>query len=153
MKRLTILTTILLACCFFTVMAQNDSIMKIFFPDDPGVTYTGRIDFANLEAPVLISAGSYLSFEFSGTSCTVLMNYSSEDDGYAYIAVECDNKYLGRIRIDGEQDKYQVVSELKDTVHTLRICKATEAITGNIVFKGIECIELLPAINRIACRG
>jgi hypothetical protein len=157
MKRLTLFYTILLVCRFFTVTAQNDSIMKLFFPDDPTIHYTGRIDFADLGSPVLISAGSYFTFQFSGTCCSVLMKYASDDDGYAYIAVECDNRYIGRIKVDSEQEKYQVVSNLADTIHTLRICKATEAITGNIVFKGIECINIMPVtqipFHRIECIG
>ncbi|MBN1299962.1 MAG: hypothetical protein JW995_02000, partial [Melioribacteraceae bacterium] len=43
--------------------------------------------------------------------------------------------------------EYKVVSDLKDTVHTLLVCKATESQNGYIDLTGIECEEILPSKN------
>lgn len=122
------------------VMGQTNNIdTPLFLPDHSSIRYVGRIDFENLQKPKLISAGSFLTFSFTGTHCSVLLDYEFGSDGYAFIAVECDGNYLGRIKVYKGHEKYEVVSGLANTIHSIRICKATEAITGYIEVKGIVC--------------
>lgn len=108
-------------------------------PDNSNIRYCGRIDFENPLKPKLISSGSYFTFSFTGTSCTISFENQYEDTGYNYISVECDGKYLGRIKIVKGQQKYVVATGLTNESHTLLICKATEAICGYIELINIEC--------------
>lgn len=142
MKQLLILSIILFGSFKFTIAQMNPNATSLYLPDNSSIRYNGRIDFENPKNPRLISAGSYFTFNFTGTSCTVSLDYEFGGDGYAFIAIECDGKYHGRIKVDKKQEKYIIVDGLESITHSIKICKATEAITGYIELKGIECSNL-----------
>jgi lysophospholipase L1-like esterase len=122
------------------VMGQNAiKNTMLYAPDNASIRYSGRIDFENPRQPKLISAGSYFTFDFTGSTCAIQLENEQEGNGFNFIAVECDGKYLGRIKVVKDQKKYVLVSGLEDTHHTILVCKATEALTGFIELLGIEC--------------
>jgi lysophospholipase L1-like esterase len=122
-----------------TVITMGQNTPVLITPDNSSISYSGRIDFENPLQPRLISAGSYFTFDFTGSTCSVNLENENEGNEYNYIVIECDGKYMGRIKVTKDQKKYIIVSGLPATRHTLLICKATEAITGYIEFCGIEC--------------
>ncbi len=75
----------------------NNLDSKIISPDNPMLTYSGRIDFSNEEAPVLVYPASYIEINFTGTSCSIILENKN-----AY----WDN-YLGFI-LDGQQGKLKL---------------------------------------------
>lgn len=128
----------------------GDSMIR---PDHPNIRYSGRIDFSQPAQPRLYGAGSYLEFKFKGRECEILLEDQHRyDQNHGYIAVELDGKYQGRTRIDKNTTHYLVASGLKDTVHTIVICKASEAQTGHIDVIGIRCGKILPMKREIVRR-
>jgi lysophospholipase L1-like esterase len=135
------LKLIIFCMTFFNFLgAKGQSV--VHSPNNNSIFYTGRIDFSNPEKPRLVGAGSYFELKFKGTSCSVL--FENTGDQYNYIAIVLDGEYKGRVRTTQKQQKYEVATNLKDTEHTLLICKATEALIGPLDFKGIQCDEILP---------
>ena len=142
----TALTVLLLVGILFShsIYAKDTSNLQIYKADNPLIRYMGRIDFSNPQKPKITGAGSYFQLKFRGSNCTVLIRNQNLYHYHNYISVVIDETYLGRIRIDSLQTRYQLASNLKDTVHTLLVCKATEAQIGYIEFSGVECEEILP---------
>jgi lysophospholipase L1-like esterase len=114
-------------------------------PDNPAIRYTGRIDFANPQRPRLSNAGAYFQVRFKGTACELLLEDQNLYRRYHnYISVVVDGKYTGRIKVGKDQTQYPIASGLQDTIHSLLVCKASEAQIGYIEFLGMRCGELLP---------
>jgi lysophospholipase L1-like esterase len=90
------------------------------------------------------SAGAFFETAFRGTCCAVLLENQDLYGNHNYISVVVDGNYLGRIRIDGEKRQYTIAEGLKDTVHTLLVCKATESQIGYVDFTGLICDEIVP---------
>ena len=114
-----------------------------FSANNPNIEYFGRIDFTNPEKPILSGPGSYFRLRFKGTSCEVLLRDEHLYGQHNYISIELDGSYKGRVALDSTKQKYLVVNNLPDSIHTLLICKATEAGIGYIEFSGLNCNELL----------
>lgn len=91
---------------------------------DPRLSFTGRIDFTNAQAPLFIWAGSFVEFAFIGTDAVI----------------EVDNKILGNGRtlgyvVDGKEYK----SDLSDGVQNITLIEDGENIRHEItVFKRME---------------
>jgi lysophospholipase L1-like esterase len=56
-----------------------------------------------------------------------------------------------RIKVTNDKTKYEIAKDLKDTEHTLLLCKATEAMIGYVDFAGIQCGEIIP-LNKVYTR-
>ncbi len=141
-KQVIILFMITLS--FSDLQGKSNPQPAIHTPDNKNIQYTGRIDFSNPKKPRLVGAGAYFEFKFKGTSCTILFEDQSLDKKYNYIAISIDGKYQGRIKVSFNKTRYEVAKNLKDSIHTLLVCKATEAMIGYLDFTGIECDEILP---------
>ena len=114
-----------------------------YTPEDPRIRYTGRIDRTDVRRPGLIGAGAYLQVRFRGRDCQAAVEVQSPE-GRGYLAVEIDGRYAGRIEVTRGRTQYDVAKDLSDRAHDLRLCKATEAQNGTVVFLGLACDELLP---------
>lgn len=66
----------------------------LVLPDNEFIKYSGRIDFADVKAPVFVYAGSYVCIRFRGNDIRVVI---SNDRSYG-------SNYIGFI-LDGTQDK------------------------------------------------
>jgi lysophospholipase L1-like esterase len=135
------LSTALLVFSGIKVMAIEPAS---YAPDNPHVRYTGRIDFSNPIKPRLSGAGAYFQLKFKGSSCQVLLEDQNLYGNHNYIATVLDGAYQGRIRVSANQTVYTVVQNVPDSVHTLIVCKATEAQIGYMDLLGISCREILP---------
>jgi hypothetical protein len=108
--------------------------------DNASLQYSGRIDFDDRQAPVLVYAGSYVRLRFSGTSVkAVIANHRS-----------CWTNYMGYI-LDGGQGKfaleygcepvtYVIAEELENREHDLLLFKRMDSC-HTITFYGFELDE------------
>lgn len=104
--------------------------MKIM-PDCPQLCYSGRIDFENPQAPVLVFAASYVKLKFTGTSCAVeLTNH------HAYWT-----NYMGYL-LDGSQKKFAL--EPDDKPHTYVLAEGLGDGTHEILlFKRMDSCHMV----------
>jgi lysophospholipase L1-like esterase len=130
---------------FYSCRRMFPGHMTRIMPDNNNIRYTGRIDFRDPRAPKLAGAGSYLELKFKGNACSVFLKNQNLYDNYNYVSVAIDGNYKDRIKLNKYRTKYKIAENLKDTVHTLLICKATEAQNGYIIFSGILCNEIIPS--------
>ena len=61
-----------------------------------------------------------------------------------YLEIVIDNKPV-RIQTNQKHNSIVLASNLKDTIHTLVICKNTESNIGYLEFVGLKCAGLLPS--------
>ena len=115
-----------------------------FFPADHSfIQYTGRIDFTNPKLPRFWQPGVYFNTKFSGTSCEVILNDEVLwGTNHNYIEVVVDGKPI-RLQTKTKCDTIKVASGLPDGIHTLLVCKNTEANIGYMELVGIRCKELI----------
>jgi lysophospholipase L1-like esterase len=144
MTKFRLAIVLLVAVMSFTSCGRKSSKhLSLYMPDNDYIRYSGRIDFTDPQKPKLSGAGAYFELQFSGSSCYVFLKDQNLYDNYNYFAIVIDDKYQGRIKM-GNKNKYQIAKNLKDTVHKLLICKATEAEIGYVEFLGILCNNILP---------
>ncbi|MGN0603709.1 MAG: electron transporter RnfD [Oscillospiraceae bacterium] len=111
--------------------------MNKIMPSDKRISYTGRIDFSNADAPTLFYAGSCAAFRFKGTYLAVKLNS----------VIYWGELSLGAV-IDGKQQSVRLYPEnngkdievtisdcLEDTVHEVVIYKQ-HAANQLLTFKG-----------------
>ena len=122
---------------------------KLIEADNPGIQYTGRIDFANPKRPKFWAAGVYIKAKFTGRSLDVVLNdevYGGNNHNYVEIVV--DNDQPMRLQLKGKTDTIRVVRDMPDTQHTVTICKNTESGIGYLEFVGFICKGLVASAPR-----
>ena len=138
------ITTVILLFIFSIVgTSQNYEKSKTLF------LHSGRVELLEGNKVILISAAASVSFDFKGDSCSVLLQ--SLADHQNYVAIELDNQYLGRVRIEkGEVKSFPIAVVEKRKTHHLSIFKATEATNGGVLFAGTtaKVIEGSSASNK-----
>ena len=97
------------------------------------IEYTGRIDFANPEAPEFSYSGVSIRASFTGTSIAMIMD---DDIGQNYYDLILDGRMLDTVRVTKGRRIYQIASGLKDTIHEIEIFKRTEEMFGKTRFFG-----------------
>lgn len=120
----------------------------IITPDNEKLQYSGRIDFEEKNAPVLVYAASYVKIVFTGKRIAVeLANHRScwtNQMGYMLDGIQ------GRItlRDDDKREVYQIAENLSDTPHELMLFKRMDSC-HIVTFYGFEIEDdakvLLPA--------
>jgi hypothetical protein len=129
----------------FTIDNANDLQQgKNFYKAcDSLIQYYGRIQKTNPDLPRFWSPGVYIKAKFKGSKFRFFLN-----DEVLYGQV---HNYL-QVVIDGKSFRFQTkfannkitVHGLKNGVHSITICKDTEAGNGYLEFAGIVCKKLLP---------
>ena len=118
--------------------------LKFYKADDPHLKYVGRIDFTDPLAPKFWAPGVYIQARFKGTSLAVDIN---DEDMYGnthnYIEVAIDDRPPFRIQTTGKTNHIKLADDLPPGVHTVIICKDTEASIGYLSFVGLTCEKLL----------
>ncbi len=116
---------------------------NFFAADNPGIQYTGRIDFSNPKRPRFWQPGVYIKVGFTGTTCNIIINdevlYGKTHN---YIEVAIDDNQPVRIQTTAKTNTIKVADNLDDARHTIIICKNTEASIGYLEFVGITCKSL-----------
>lgn len=97
---------------------------------------------------VLIGSASYAEFTFTGDSCILFLKNAAPGDDYNYVAVELDNVYTGRLKIDGHAaSPYAIRPATSQPSHLLRLYKATESQNGQVVLAGIKAKSIQSAAH------
>lgn len=135
----------LLFAILFVVFSSCTKVEVQFYPADSSlIRYEGRIDFVNVEEPVLIGSASFVEIHLSGDSCRVLLQKQNPEGEYNFVSVEVDGEYIGRIKLVKEgMVSYPIAVNRDIEKHVVRIFKATEAGNNTIVFGGVKCEKLL----------
>ena len=125
-------------------LKQDKPALNFYKASNPNIQYTGRVDFSNPELPRFWSPGVYINIKFIGTSCEVVLNDEMlYGTSHNYIEIVLDNNKPYRIQTTGKSNTIKVAEGLKDTQHTLTICKNTESGIGYLEFAGIRCNRLV----------
>ncbi len=140
-KILFILLITQLSCC--VSQQKKSELINFYTPDNFNIQYTGRIDFQNPDKPRLSGAGAYIQINFRSSRCDILLEDQNFNNNHNYVSIVIDGKYHRRIKVNKDKTQYKIAENLKDTKHTLLVCKATEAQNGYIEFKGLLCSKLL----------
>ena len=131
---LVILTILAISC------KKEKKVAEDFLAGNSAISYQGRTDQINDSAVALISSGSYVKMKVVGDSCTLFISNGYQD--HSYVAIEVNEDYQGRFLVDGNPIGLKLAS--KDTSN-IKIYKATEATTGDIVFHKISAENVLKA--------
>src|SRR5690606_1177863 len=93
--------------------------------------------------------GVYIKARFEGTSCEILLNDELlYGNSHNYISIIVDDMPPVRLQLKDKNNVIRAAENLKDTIHTLLIVKATEAGIGYLEFEGIRCKKLLPLASK-----
>jgi len=97
--------------------------------------YEGRIDFADSKGPVFIWQGTRMAIDFQGRRLALRLDCL---EGQSFFDVTLDGtKYLLPVR-GGTDQRYLFQGELGPGRHHLTLFKRSEAIVGQVRFRGIE---------------
>lgn len=121
--------------CFLVLATSVASFSQLKKADHQFYKAQGRVDKTAENGIVLISSASSVTFSFTGKSCEIALQSTNEYGHHAYVSLELDGKYIGRLRVVKELKNYPVHAATGKK-HTLKIFKATEASTGGILFNG-----------------
>jgi len=123
------------AALFLFLIASGSSFSQIKETDNQFYIAQGRTEKTTDNGVVLIGSASSITFSFTGNSCEIALQSKNEYGHHAYVSLELDGKYLGRLRVEKELKNYPV-KVITNKKHTLKVFKATEASTGGILFNG-----------------
>lgn len=151
--------SIILLFIFSLLKTQAEQgCMQTYQPDHSLIQYTGRIDFSNPQLPRFWQPGVYIRFHFSGNECEILLNDEMLwGNNHNYIELVVDGKAI-RLQMKTKVDTVSVTNFLSASeIHTVIICKNTEANIGYMELAGIRCRELLQPLPKpqlkIECIG
>jgi hypothetical protein len=100
--------------------------------DNPNIQYFGRWDFSDPKASAHAWPGVYICANFEGTSIGVRMN-----DNYCYYNVFIDNNFVKIFHPDSNGiTDYQLISNLEDKNHSIKITKRNETMESKFSFYG-----------------
>jgi lysophospholipase L1-like esterase len=146
MKRAIVLAICnLLFLVFVHASTERDSGTGLtFFPaTNPNIQYVGRIDFSNPSLPRFWQPGVYITIQFSGPTCEVILNDEVLwGSSHNYIEIILDGK-AERLRLNNKTDTFRLVPPLKKSSHKLVIVKNTEANIGYLELVGFRCNKLI----------
>jgi lysophospholipase L1-like esterase len=124
-------------------LASPVDSLRFYGADHSFIRDTGRIDFANPERPRFWQPGVYISLQFMGTSCEVIINDEMLWGSFHnYLEIVVDGK-ASRIQTKKKTDTIRVTEGLSAGRHSLVICKNTEANIGWLELVGIRCSRLI----------
>lgn len=138
MKKLAIV--LLSAFLFISVYAADKN--KVIDPDNPSITFVGRIDNSVKSQKSFDWPGVYFKCRFTGKSLGLKLVGNKQ----IYYNVFVDN-IQSVVASVNENEIIWVAQNLKPGTHTLQVFKRTEAFLGISVFKGLvidENAEVLP---------
>ena len=123
---------------------HKSDTLHFFAANNPFIQYTGRIDFSNPALPRFWQPGVYITLQFSGKNCEVILHDEILwGNKHNYLELVVDGK-AERLQTKSKTDTIRVGHNLSNGKHTLVICKNTEANIGYLELVGIRCKKLLP---------
>lgn len=116
------------------VKETKDTTASGFIPaDDPNIQYLGRIDFKKPLKPRFAFPGVQISAVFEGTSLSMKLNDTGDQDFYN-VYIDDQEAFVLQTQ-KGSQD-YVLAKGLADGIHKVRLYKRTEALCGVSTFEG-----------------
>lgn len=145
MKNLVFLILIvILSACSATFDKQKRG-SSIFNGGDDRISFQGRFGFEDSLHPIFWAPGSYLELKFEGTFCEInLEDQVKYGNHHNYIEIVLDNQQPRRIQLKEQYNKVLIGKYLKDTIHTVLVCKNTESAIGYLRLESIRCKNLIP---------
>jgi len=140
--RSAILLLLLFSCIESRAGTGTDSS---YYPSShPYIRYTGRISYIEAGQPRFWAPGVYISIRFRGTYCVMDINDEEKwGKSHNYLQVIVDNKKSYRIQLKAKQNRIVLATGLKKGVHTIVICKDTEAEIGYLEPVRFICSKLV----------
>lgn len=134
------------------------SDLNYYTPDDPRIRYMGRIDFTNPQLPRFWQPGVTISFRFTGEDALIyLQDEQLWGSNQNYLEMVVDGREI-RMQTKGKRDTISVKEWLMDVdIHSVILCKNTEANIGYLEFAGVRCARLVKPAKapkrKIECIG
>ena len=108
--------------------------MRIF-SDDTRLTYSGRIDFSDPKAPVMVYAATYVAIRFKGTYVKAFLdNFRNCYDNFMGVIVDGAES---KIELKDDVSEYMLCEGLTDSLHELMLYKRQDA-AHYVAFRGFE---------------
>lgn len=105
---------------------------------------SGRVDAVSDRKVYLLGSASSIEFSYKGNSCEFNMESVDTWKHHNYYVLEIDGFYKGRFTIDSIGIEKVKIEETKDTIHHVKVFKATEAANGKVLFDGSGITNLVP---------
>ncbi len=117
-----------------------DTSMVVIVPSDPLISYTGRIDFRNKNAPSFSYPGVSIKLKFTGDAIDMLMQDLAEGDeqhtNYLNVIIDNDKPFV--VKLSKKQKIYFLARNLDLREHTIEIIKRTESSVGGVILHGFR---------------
>lgn len=136
------LLSILGSILFHSKAEAQQTQLSFFAADHPMIQYTGRIDFTNPKLPRFWQPGVYISIQFTGNRCEIILNDEvlwGKNHNYLELVVDGIAK---RMQTKSSHDTIVVDVETTAKPHTLSLHKNTEANIGYLELVGFRCQQL-----------
>lgn len=140
-------TLLLLFCLVCSTLSFAGSLTTISANNNL-IEYTGRIDFANPNAPTFSYSGVSIRACFTGTSLAIIMDDNVGDNYYNLIL---DGQLLDTLKITKGKKTYKIAEGLVNKIHEIEVFKRTEEMFGKTQFLGFVIdgkSALVPIINK-----
>lgn len=129
---------ILFIFSFLIISCQKEKKETEYIAGNHAIQYNGRIEKINDSAVALIGSTSNVQLKVTGDSCTLFISNDHQD--HSFVAIEVNREYKGRFKVDGNPIELKLSSSDSSEV---KIFKATEASTGDVIFNKIIAENLL----------
>ncbi len=104
----------------------------------------GRVEVVSDSKVYLLGSASSIEFSYKGKNCEFDIESIDTWKHHNYYVLEVDGTYKGRFKIDSIDVQRVNIEENKDTIHHVRVFKATEAANGKVLFDGSKITNLVP---------
>ena len=133
MKKLLILALLAIGCqCGFAANKTFPLKGTIVSPADKQIVYTGRISFANPDAPTFTYPGTQIMASFYGTSLKMMAKPRS-----GYFMAQIDGAEPFKVGFNAPRDSVvTLATALPDGLHTVRLMYCVEGYELRPVFRG-----------------
>ncbi len=129
---------------FSQAIARQD-VLPLIEADQKDIQYVGRIDFTNPKLPRFWSPGTYVKARFRGTACDVVLNDEVlYGKSHNFVEIAVDDQKPFRVQTMRKTNVIPVAVGLPNGIHTVTVCKDTEAGIGYLELVGFRCAGLLP---------
>lgn len=125
---------------------QSPETLPLIAADNKNIHYVGRVDFSDPKLPRFWSPGVYVQAKFRGPSCAVVLNDEVlYGNSHNFVEIAVDHRKPFRVQTTGKTNTILAASGLPAGVHTITVCKDTEAGIGSLEFVGFRCAGLVPS--------
>jgi len=125
-------------------IARADTTYPLQPAYNKNIQYVGRVDFSNPKLPRFWAPGVTIHARFKGTYCDAVFNDQVLwGNSHNWIEVIVDDRPPVRIATNGPTNVIPVAKDLPNGVHSVTLCKDTEAAMGYLDFVGFRCAGLV----------